>query len=358
MKNKAHFIGFENLIYKQKNGNFEEDSLFKELTKECDLQNPFEYQLAFLKQDQIYHCFLTWAAKLPKTKFCFPEPLIFQSLFLENKIKEGNFCILEISSKKVFLCFYEQGKFKTFKTLNFCDNVEEFINKSRILELLQHYESKILLSTKAHEIIDLISTKAKLPLKIIQEDKITLSNHSIHHLDKNANFIKYYQKHLPWYFKFIFLFVLSFIISIGILSLIDFTQYQSAKKTHIQNEISQNKIYEIQENQNQKLKANIEKLQLEIQTQDLLLEKYSEQLSKITQNFKADKDTILILTKIITWLNDHSLKIANLMIDKTLITIKFSNEENFNKALQFTSPQFNLISQDKFLYEITLRALQ
>ncbi|HEB7550820.1 TPA: hypothetical protein RZH73_001289, partial [Campylobacter coli] len=69
-------------------------------------------------------------------------------------------------------------------------------------------------------------------------------------------------------------------------------------------------------------------------------------------------DTILILTKIITWLNDHSLKIANLMIDKTLITIKFSNEENFNKALQFTSPQFNLISQDKFLYEITLRALQ
>ncbi|HEB7538328.1 TPA: hypothetical protein RZH60_001082, partial [Campylobacter coli] len=157
---------------------------------------------------------------------------------------------------------------------------------------------------------------------------------------------------------FIFLFVLSFIISIGILSLIDFTQYQSAKKTHIQNEISQNKIYEIQENQNQKLKADIEKLQLEIQTQDLLLEKYSEQLSKITQNFKADKDTILILTKIITWLNDHSLKIANLMIDKTLITIKFSNEENFNKALQFTSPQFNLISQDKFLYEITLRALQ
>lgn len=353
MKNKAHFIGFENLIYKQKNGNFEEDSLFKELTKECDLQNPFEYQLAFLKQDQIYHCFLTWAAKLPKTKFCFPEPLIFQSLFLENKIKEENFCILEISSKKVFLCFYEQGKFKTFKTLNFCDNVEEFINKSRILELLQHYESKILLSGKAYEIIDLISTKAKLPLKIIQEDKIALSNHSIHHLDKNANFIKYYQKHLPWYFKFIFLFALSFIINIGILSLIDFVQYQSAKKAHIQN-----KIYEIQENQNQKLKANIEKLQLEIQAQDFLLEKYSEQLSKITQNFKADKDTILILTKIITWLNDHSLKIANLMIDKTLITIKFSNEENFNKALQFTSPQFNLISQDKFLYEITLRALQ
>lgn len=37
MKNKAHFISFENLIYKHKNGNFEEDDLFKELTKECDL---------------------------------------------------------------------------------------------------------------------------------------------------------------------------------------------------------------------------------------------------------------------------------------------------------------------------------
>ncbi|EKL5136912.1 hypothetical protein PR647_000283, partial [Campylobacter coli] len=81
MKNKAHFISFENLIYKQKNGNFEEDDLFKELTKKCDLQNPFEYQLAFLKQDQIYHCFLARVAKLPKTQFCFPQPLVFQSLF-------------------------------------------------------------------------------------------------------------------------------------------------------------------------------------------------------------------------------------------------------------------------------------
>lgn len=53
-------------------------------------------------------------------------------------------------------------------------------------------------------------------------------------------------------------------------------QYQSAKKAHIQNEISQNKIYEIQKNQNQKLRGNIEKLQLEIRAQDLLLEKYSE----------------------------------------------------------------------------------
>ncbi|EAH7828303.1 hypothetical protein EPW42_03120 [Campylobacter coli] len=357
MKNKAHFISFENLIYKQKNGNFEEDDLFKELTKECDLQNPFEYQLAFLKQDQIYHCFLARVAKLPKTQFCFPQPLVFQSLFLENKIKEENFCILEIKPQKVFLCFYEQGKFKTFKTLDFCDNIEEFINKSRILELLQHYESKILLSTKAHEIFNLISAKAKLPFKMIQEDKIALSKHSIHHLDKNANFIKHYKKYLPWYFKFIFLFALSFIISIVVLSLIDFAQYQNAKTTHIQNEISQNKIYEIQEKQNQKLKANIEQLQLEIQTQNLLLEKYSEQLSKITQNFKADKNTILILTKAIAWLNDHSLRISNLMIDKTLITIKFSNEEDFNKALQFTSPQFSLISQDKSLHEITLRAL-
>lgn len=50
-------------------------------------------------------------------------------------------------------------------------------------------------------------------------------------------------------------------------------------------------------------------------------------------------------------------RISNLMIDKTLITIKFSNEEDFNKALQFTSPQFSLISQDKSLHEITLRAL-
>ncbi|MED7890897.1 hypothetical protein VWO34_09820, partial [Campylobacter coli] len=39
-------------------------------------------------------------AKLPKTQFCFPQPLVFQSLFLENKIKEENFCILEIKPQK------------------------------------------------------------------------------------------------------------------------------------------------------------------------------------------------------------------------------------------------------------------
>lgn len=81
-------------------------------------------------------------------------------------------------------------------------------------------------------------------------------------------------------------------------------------------------------------------------------------MSKITQNFKADKNTISILTKTIAWLNEHSLRITNLALDKTFITIKFSNEEDFNKALQFTSPKFNLISQDKSLHEITLRALQ
>lgn len=117
------------------------------------------------------------------------------------------------------------------------------------------------------------------------------------------------------------------------------------------------KSMKFKKNKAKNFKANIEQLQLEIQTQNLLLEKYSEQLSKITQNFKADKNTILILTKAIAWLNDHSLRISNLMIDKTLITIKFSNEEDFNKALQFTSPQFSLISQDKSLHEITLRAL-
>lgn len=91
MKNKAHFISFENLIYKQKNGNFEEDGLFKELTKECDLQNPFEYQLAFLKQDQIYHCFLARVAKLPKTQFCFPNPSSFKAYFWKIKSKKRIF---------------------------------------------------------------------------------------------------------------------------------------------------------------------------------------------------------------------------------------------------------------------------
>lgn len=81
MKNKAHFISFENLIYKQKNGNFEEDDLFKELTKECDLQNPFEYQLAFLKQDQIYHCFSTGCKTTQNSILFSPTPRLSKLIF-------------------------------------------------------------------------------------------------------------------------------------------------------------------------------------------------------------------------------------------------------------------------------------
>lgn len=82
MKNKAHFISFENLIYKQKNGNFEEDDLFKELTKECDLQNPFEYQLAFFKTRSNLSLFFSTGCKTTQNSILFsPTPRLSKLIF-------------------------------------------------------------------------------------------------------------------------------------------------------------------------------------------------------------------------------------------------------------------------------------
>ncbi|MBK1993500.1 hypothetical protein FSE90_04445, partial [Campylobacter novaezeelandiae] len=58
-KNQGSFISFNQLIYTQKQGEFDNDSLFINTIKELNLTPAFKYQMSFVKQNDTYHIFFT-----------------------------------------------------------------------------------------------------------------------------------------------------------------------------------------------------------------------------------------------------------------------------------------------------------
>ncbi|MFK0448977.1 hypothetical protein ACISOL_06005, partial [Campylobacter jejuni] len=109
--NKINFIKSTDLLYAQRTGISKEDELFNNLTADFKLSKPFDYQIAFFKHNEIYHCFLAPVYKLKKSRFCFPEPLIFQALFDERFIEESDYCVLNLYDQTLYLYFYQEGKF-------------------------------------------------------------------------------------------------------------------------------------------------------------------------------------------------------------------------------------------------------
>ncbi len=349
MKIKADFIGFDKLIYKQKNGKFEEDELFKELSKELNLNNIFDYQMAFLKDDEVYHCFLTQISNLPNTHFCYPKPLIFQVLNENKMIKEDNFCILEINATFVYLCFYKKGKFKSFKKIKNEENWEYFLKQNRIIELLKYYESEMIiaLNTWNNEI-------PNFSYKTIDYSNDTLAKLSISCLDNQSNFIKGNKNKFPLYFQLSLLFLIVFLFASGGFILNDFIKYQNHKKTYIENENSQNEIYTAQKEQNQKLQKSLEDLNLSLYNENILLEQNLNQLHEIKNTILPYKNNATNLEKIISWLNQFSLKISALKLNNSHIILTFINKENYQKALKVIKSDFILALKDKERYQITL----
>ncbi|EJV0354820.1 hypothetical protein N5223_001544, partial [Campylobacter jejuni] len=145
--NKINFIKSTDLLYAQRTGISKEDELFNNLTADFKLSKPFDYQIAFFKHSEIYHCFLAPVCKLRKSRFCFPEPLIFQALFDERFIEESDYCVLNLYDQTLYLYFYQEGKFSNLKKIeNFNpSNMDLFFKQNRFIEILKHYESKLLL---------------------------------------------------------------------------------------------------------------------------------------------------------------------------------------------------------------------
>ncbi|TKX32292.1 hypothetical protein [Campylobacter aviculae] len=353
MKNKIEIVHFEKLIYVQKNGRFEEDRLFEEIIKECDIKNPFEYQIAFLKQDEIYHCFLSRVENLPKCLACFPKAFIFKPLFKNNLIEKNNFCFLELYLDEVYLCFYEQDNFKAFKKFKYEKDMELFLEKTHILELLQYYESEIVISFENNDLIKELKNKA-IACKILEQNENKLAELSVPFLDKNTNFIKISKKIFPYYIKLVFLFLLSFLSLSGILIFTNFLNYQENKNLQTQSKISQDKLYRLEKEKNIILEKKLKDLNSTLYNKKTLLDQNFNQLDEIIKNFKPNKDRILILKNIFIWLNQNSLGISSLKLKNYNIIIQFNNQENYLDALRNLKSDFKLISKNDTLYQIIL----
>ncbi|HED4590771.1 TPA: hypothetical protein R4430_001567, partial [Campylobacter jejuni] len=206
--NKINFIKSTDLLYTQRTGISKEDELFNNLTADFKLSKPFDYQIAFFKHNEIYHCFLAPVYKLKKSRFCFPEPLIFQALFDERFIEESDYCVLNLYDQTLYLYFYQEGKFINLKKIeNFNPgNMDLFFKQNRFTELLKHYESKLLLYQDLDTIKHYFSSQIKcLNLNDILDKNslLKLSSYSIKNLDQNCNFIKHNKIKISISFKII-----------------------------------------------------------------------------------------------------------------------------------------------------------
>ncbi|AXP08743.1 hypothetical protein DZD33_01950 [Campylobacter hepaticus] len=358
---KISFVKSPQLLYSQKIGIYQEDELFNVLSKDHKLNNPFSYQMAFLKYNEIYHCFLTPISKLNKSSYCFPEPLIFQALYDENLIEENNFCILNLYDKTLYLYFYEEGKFTSLKKIaNFNqDDIELFLKQNRFLELLEHYDSKIILHYNLYYIKNHISKEIKclnLDTLLNKNSLEKLSLYSIKHLDPTCNFIKHDKLKIPLYIKIIFLFILSFSLSIAILLFGDFIKYKQNQVTQSKNTLTQKDFFKLKENKQELLKS-IQDLNSTLNNKTSLAQEQSQILSSLVNTMNTKKDISSILNYTISWLNDNKLKIIYLKIQGSKIILIFGNKNNFDLALKYLSSHFKILNKSENEYKIILEKI-
>ncbi|HDZ5120191.1 TPA: hypothetical protein RTH40_000722 [Campylobacter jejuni] len=355
---KIDFIKSADLLYAQRTGIFKEDELFNNLTSDFKLNKPFDYQIAFLKYNEIYHCFLTPVCKLKKSRFCFPEPLIFQALFDERLIKESDYCVLNLYDKTLYLYFYQEGKFSNLKKIeNFNpENIGLFFEQNRFIELLKHYESKLLL----HRDLDIIKHYFSSQIKCLnlndlldENSLLKLSSYSIKNLDQNCNFIKYNKIKISFSLKIILLFIFSLSLSMIILLFGDFIEYKQNKEIQNKNFIIQEEISKLKQDR-QRLLKNIQDLNLTLSDKILSIQQQTDILSIITKEINLDKNKTIILNQIISWLNSNGLKIINLEFEQTKIILSFINENHFKTALKNLNSTFKILDKNEETFNIIL----
>lgn len=359
--NKIDFIKSTELLYTQKMGISKEDELFSNLVADFKLSKPFDYQIAFLKHNEIYHCFLAPVSKLNKSRFCFPEPLIFQALFDEKLIKESDYCVLNLYDKTLYLYFYQEGKFSNLKKIENFDpkNMDLFFEQNRFTELLKHYESKLLLHLDLDNAKHYFSSQIKcLNLNNLLDEKglLKLSLYSIKNLDQNCNFIKYDKTKISFSFKMVLLFIFSFSLSMIILLLGDFIEYKQNKEIQNENSIVQEEISKLKQDK-QRLLTNIQDLNLTLSGKISSIQQQTHILSTITKEINLDKNKAIILNQIISWLDSNNLKITNLDFEQTKIILSFINENHFKIALKNLDSTFKILNENEKTFSIALEII-
>ncbi len=373
-KTQSHFVSFDKIFYLQKEGDFQSDFLFKQATLELNLSPAFEYQMSFFKNENKYFIFLTHIKNLSKASFCYPQPLIFSTLYKENFIKEKNFAVLLFEENFTFFCFYQNAKLNSvrnipqfsLKDLSEKEQKEEFFSQmlfeqGRILELFEYNKSEILLSFK--DLFDFggfftqktQKTHAKLESLLKENALETLSVLSSKHLDNDANFIKNEKTQVKFTLKALLVFLGFFALSLAFLLLLDYPKYKQNEATKLSNENLQNELLSL-DLKTQNLSKELEKLGLLTDKNKEKLRLKEEILTNLKENFYPQKNRIFILAKIIEILNENALKISHLSLENNELECIFNDKENLNKALNIFEEQknFKILEKDENTYHLKL----
>ncbi|QWU80233.1 hypothetical protein CNZW441b_0919 [Campylobacter novaezeelandiae] len=374
-KNQGSFISFNQLIYTQKQGEFDNDSLFINTTKELNLTPAFKYQMSFVKQNDTYHIFFTLIENLNSLKFCYPEPLLFKVLFDEKIIKESNFALINFNENFTFLTFYQNGNLCTIKNLpqfslkdiNLKNQNEReklffeiLFEQGRVLELLKYYKTQIfILHRDQFKFSQFLMKHIDIPFlnleNILKENALEkLSVLAQKHLDNDANFIKITKTNFTPYLKIIVFFLLCYCFSLAILFL---KNYPSYKESQITKKYNQNLNYEFEKiiKQNNNIKQENQELNSMINNQKLLLKQNENILLELNKNFILNNQT-RTLFEFISLLNQKNIQILTLSLSNYTIMVSFYNKDNFKKTLELFNDKssFKIIDKDETALKISL----
>lgn len=378
MKNKIqnHFVPFDKTFYLQKEGEFQNDFLFKQATMELGLSPIFDYQMSFLKNQEKYYIFLTHIKNLNKNSFSYPQPLIFQALFYEKFIEQENFAVLVFDENFTFLCFYKKGKLNGVKNIpqfSLKDILEKnesqrkdlfsqiLFEQGRVFELFKYNQSEILISFcdvfGFGEFLSQKTLKTHIKLEnLIPENALeNLSIFSHKYLDSNANFIKKEKSQMKFYIKSLISFLAFYLATLIFLTLSSYPQYKQNINTKQSNENLTNELLEL-DLKTKLLNEELEKLNATFKENSMTLQKNEEFLQNLSQNFYPDKNRILILVEMIEILNQNSIKISFLGLENKELKLIFNDKENLDKALNFFENQtrFKILQKNESNYHLIL----
>lgn len=362
-KKDKKLINFENLLYIQKNGEFENDSLFRISANELNLQFNYKHQISYLTIGNENHIFFTHIKNLSGLGVAYPEPLIFGTLYQEKLIQQNNFAVIVFDKNVSYICFFENGQFKTLralphfalKDLALREDREEFFKTmlagdGRIFRLLKAYNSEILLSLNDDFCFGKFFGEKKfcphLKIEDIFEDEKDkyvqkLCRFGLKYFDERVNFIKKNEINLEL-FKITFMpFLLCFF---GILIILFFEDYPQYAHNQIIKKNNQKIIEDLNKIDEELLilNENLKKLNKTYENNKLLLENHENILHNLIAHLQPNKMESHKLYNILKFLNKNSLTISFLSLKNNQIKIIFNTEMDYNKALQ------NMKKQNKF----------
>ncbi|QBL11958.1 hypothetical protein [Campylobacter helveticus] len=351
---KREFISFDELFYVKKSANLENDVLFENAVEELHLNNAFEYQMSVFRENENAHIFLTHIKNLDKKESVYPQPLIFSALY-PKFVKEKKFCVVFFGENFSFVSYFEKTHFIGLKNLpqfglkdlSLKENREEYFQNYGILEHLMQNDLVLSVNDNFGFGAWLTQYHKHLKMESLLKDEPQNALCLLCHFPSEVDFIKKNELNLKPIFVGFGAFFGAFLISLAFLLVRDYPKYKE-NRLILQNNASLKEQLNALNLELSFLKKSVKDLNFTHQNNTLLIkqnEEFTEAL-KTEINPKKDKfNTIFTLFKL---LNQNEIKIIFLSLNDNVIKLVFSEEVQFEKALNFFSNalKFKVLSRE------------